>query len=219
MENKETRTNSELRNESNRAAGYAANFQEYDMGTFREKISPSAFRNLESYDVHALLNHNYDKVLARSKFGAGTLELRVDDQGLSFGFEFPKTATGSEARELVERGDVDQCSWAFTVKSERWEDVSSEKPLRVIDEVASIYDISLTPRGANPSTTVALRSLVEAQEALEQPEQNLIETKKEIIVENTENTPETEARFIPAASVQGKLSTKDERDLGKFNIV
>ncbi len=38
-------------------------------------------------------------------------------------------------------------------------------------------------------------------------------------MENTENTPETEARFIPAASVQGKLSTKDERDLGKFNIV
>lgn len=219
MENKETRTNSEIRNESNRAAGYAANFQEYDMGTFREKISPSAFRNLESYDVHALLNHNYDKVLARSKFGSGTLELRVDDQGLSFGFEFPNTATGSEARELVERGDVDQCSWAFTVKSERWEDVSSEKPLRVIDEVASIYDISLTPRGANPSTTVALRSLVEAQEALEQPEHHLIETKKKIIVENTENTPETEARFIPAASVQGKLSTKDERDLGKFNIV
>ena len=165
MENKETRSlplpsNGEGRNVS----GYAANFREYDMGTFRERIERSAFDNLDAYDIHALYNHDYDKVLARRNKGKGTLELTTDETGLKFGFELPDTATGNAVRTLVQRGDVDQASWAFTVKKEEWVDVRSEKPLRVIKEVGEIYDISLTPRGANPTTSVALRSLEAAKE-------------------------------------------------------
>jgi HK97 family phage major capsid protein/HK97 family phage prohead protease len=221
MDNKETRSlplpNS---GEGRNVSGYAANFLEYDMGTFRERIERTAFDNLDAYDIHALYNHDYDKVLARRNKGKGTLELTTDDQGLKFGFELPDTATGNEVRTLVGRGDVDQASWAFTVKSEEWVDARSEKPLRVIKEVGEIYDISLTPRGANPTTSVALRSLEAAKLEIIEPELEapVIETKPEN-VENVENTEERKANFVDASAVQGKLSKSEARDLGKFNIV
>ena len=190
------------------------------MGTFRERIERSAFDNLDAYDIHALYNHDYDKVLARRNKGKGTLELTTDETGLKFGFELPDTATGNEVRTLVSRGDVDQASWAFTVKKEEWVDVRSEKPLRVIKEVGEIYDISLTPRGANPTTSVALRSLEAAKEEYKEPElaEPVIETKPEN-VENVENTEERAANFVDASAVQGKLSKSEARDLAKFNIV
>lgn len=190
------------------------------MGTFRERIERTAFDNLDAYDIHALYNHDYDKVLARRNKGKGTLELTTDETGLKFGFELPDTATGNEVRTLVSRGDVDQASWAFTVKKEEWLDVRSDKPLRVIKEVGEIYDISLTPRGANPTTSVALRSLEAAKLEYVEPEQPeaVIETKPEN-VENVENTEERAANFVDASAVQGKLSKSEARDLGKFNIV
>lgn len=190
------------------------------MGTFRERIEPTAFNNLDAYDIHALYNHDYDKVLARRNKGKGTLELTTDEQGLKFGFELPDTATGNEVRTLVGRGDVDQASWAFTVKSEEWVDARSEKPLRVIKEVGEIYDISLTPRGANPTTSVALRSLEAAKLEIIEPELEVpvIEIKPEN-VENVENTEERTANFVDASAVQGKLSKSEARDLGKFNII
>ena len=190
------------------------------MGSFRERIEPTAFRNLDGYDIHALYNHDYDKVLARRNKGKGTLELITDEEGLKFAFELPDTATGNEVRTLVGRGDVDQASWAFTVAQEEWVDTHSEKPLRVIKEVGEIYDISLTPRGANPTTSVALRSLEAAQQEYKEPElaEPVIETKPEN-VENVENTEERAANFVDASAVQGKVSKSEARDLAKFNIV
>ena len=192
-------------------SGFAANFREYDLGNFRERIERSAFDNLDAYDIHALYNHDYDRVLARRNKGKGTLDLQVTEEGLHFAFELPDTATGNEVRTLVSRGDVDQASWAFTVKKEEWIDVRSEKPLRVIKEVGEIYDISLTPRGANPTTSAALRSLEAAKSEL---------TKTpEIVEEKPEINEERAANFVDASAVQGKLSKTEKRDMGKFNII
>jgi HK97 family phage major capsid protein/HK97 family phage prohead protease len=221
MDNKETRSlplpsDGEGRNVS----GFAANFREYDMGTFRERIERSAFDQLDQYDIHALYNHDYDRVLARRNKGKGTLDLQVKDEGLYFAFELPDTSTGNEVRTLVGRGDVDQASWAFTVKKEEWMDVRSDKPLRVIKEVGEIYDISLTPRGANPTTSAALRSLEAAKSEISEPEQpEAVESKPLETVENHENNEERAANFVDASAVQGKLSKSEQRDLAKFNII
>jgi HK97 family phage major capsid protein/HK97 family phage prohead protease len=217
MENKETRSlplPSEA--EGRNVSGYAANFLEYDMGTFRERIERSAFSNLDTYDIHALYNHDYDRVLARRNRGKGTLDLQVTEEGLKFAFELPDTATGNEVRTLVGRGDVDQASWAFTVKSEEWADVRSDKPLRIIKEVGEIYDISLTPRGANPTTSAALRSL---EAAIQQLTPVIPDNTPEIVEEKPEIQEERTANFVDASAVQGKLSKSEKRDLGKFNII
>jgi HK97 family phage prohead protease len=202
--------------ESNTVEGYALNWNEYDMGSFMERIDVNALGELRDYDVHALYNHDYDRVLARSKYGEGTLSLEQDQEGLKFRFDLPDTSTGNEVRTLVGRGDVDQASWAFTVKKERWENVRSEKPTRVIEQIGEMYDISLTPRGANPTTSVALRSLEKALQEAE-PEQL---TQNPSTVENHENEAETRANtFVDASAVQGQLSKSEARNLGKFNII
>jgi HK97 family phage major capsid protein/HK97 family phage prohead protease len=202
--------------ESNTIEGYALNWNEYDMGSFMERIDVNALGELKDYDVHALYNHDYDRVLARSKYGEGTLALEQDQEGLKFRFDLPDTSTGNEVRTLVGRGDVDQASWAFTVKQERWENVRSEKPTRVIEKIGEMYDISLTPRGANPTTSVALRSLEKALQEAE-PEQL---TQNPETVENHENEAETRANtFVDASAVQGQLSKSEARNLGKFNII
>jgi HK97 family phage major capsid protein/HK97 family phage prohead protease len=202
--------------ESNTVEGYALNWSEYDMGSFMERIDVNALGELRDYDVHALYNHDYDRVLARSKYGEGTLALEQDQEGLKFRFDLPDTSTGNEVRTLVGRGDVDQASWAFTVKQERWENVRSEKPTRVIEKIGEMYDISLTPRGANPTTSVALRSLEKALQEAE-PEQL---TQNPETVENHENEAETRANtFVDASAVQGQLSKSEARNLGKFNII
>jgi HK97 family phage prohead protease len=202
--------------ESNTVEGYALNWNEYDMGSFMERIDVNALGELKDYDVHALYNHDYDRVLARSKYGEGTLSLEQDQEGLKFRFDLPDTSTGNEVRTLVGRGDVDQASWAFTVKQERWENVRSEKPTRVIEKIGEMYDISLTPRGANPTTSVALRSLEKALQEAE-PEQL---TQNPETVENHENEAETRANtFVDASAVQGQLSKSEARNLGKFNII
>ena len=202
--------------ESNTVEGYALNWNEYDMGSFMERIDVNALGELKDYDVHALYNHDYDRVLARSKYGEGTLSLEQDQEGLKFRFDLPDTSTGNEVRTLVGRGDVDQASWAFTVKKERWENVRSEKPTRVIEKIGEMYDISLTPRGANPTTSVALRSLEKALQEAE-PEQL---TQNPETVENHEQEAETRANtFVDASAVQGQLSKSEARNLGKFNII
>jgi HK97 family phage major capsid protein/HK97 family phage prohead protease len=196
--------------------GYAANYEAYDMGAFNERIERSAFAEVDSFDIHALLNHNYDYVLARRNKGKGTLELRSDDQGLYFEFTAPETSTGKEARTLVERGDLDQASWAFTVAEERWENVKGEKPTRVITKVAEIYDISLTPRGANPSTAVAMRSLESARAAqVEETEINLTPIQMETKPEGAENP----GAGVDASAFAGGFSASQKKDLRSFNIV
>ena len=212
---KEIRTQALPKADSNTIEGYALNWNEYDMGAFVERIDPNALGELRNYDVHALYNHNYDQVLARSKYGEGTLQLEQDDNGLKFRFDLPDTTTGNEVRTLVARGDVDQASWAFTVKKERWENVRSEKPVRVIEQIGEMYDISLTPRGANPTTSVALRSLEEALKA--EPEQL---TQNPETVENHEQEAETRANaMVDASAVQGQLSKSEARNLAKFSLI
>jgi len=213
---KEIRSRTIPATENNTIEGYALNWNEYDMGSFMERIDVNALGELRDYDVHALYNHDYDRVLARSKYGEGTLSLEQDQEGLKFRFDLPDTSTGNEVRTLVGRGDVDQASWAFTVKQERWENVRSEKPTRVIEKIGEMYDISLTPRGANPTTSVALRSLEKALQEAE-PEQL---TQNPETVENHENEAETRANtFVDASAVQGQLSKNEARNLGKFNII
>jgi HK97 family phage major capsid protein len=78
-----------------------------------------------------------------------------------------------------------------------------------------MYDISLTPRGANPTTSVALRSLEAALAA----EPETINQNPEP-VENHEKEAEVRANaFVDASAVQGQLSKSEQRDLAKFSLI
>ena len=92
-------------------------------GEFVEIIEHGAIDEalINSSDVKALFNHDRDALLARSTNGEGTLKLTLDDHGLRFEFEAPETTAGNDVLELVRRGDLKGCSFAFTAEAENIE--------------------------------------------------------------------------------------------------
>lgn len=145
--------------------GYAAVFDTPTEigGYFREQIRRGAFgQALKSSDVHALFNHDDNVVLGRMK--AGTLRLSEDDKGLRAEIDPPDT---QDARDLVakmKRGDIDQMSFAFSMRGgvQEW-DETGDLPLRTIVAVGELYDVSVVTRGAYPTTEIGVRCLEAAR--------------------------------------------------------
>lgn len=174
--------NYELRttNESRTVEGYAFVFnkESRDLGGFIEIIDPTSLDGvIEKSDILCLLNHNEDKgVLARSKFGIGSLSLSVDDTGLKYRFEAPDTALGNELLEGLKRGDISTSSFAFTIDSDKWEKRTDGKYLRRITKFKELFDVSPVYKEAYPDTSVACRKMQELDtEELKEYYQNLRE--------------------------------------------
>lgn len=156
--------------------GYAARFGSvYDMGWFTEEVSRDAFKGADMSDVRILFNHDPNQILGRTK--SGTATVGVDEKGLWYEVELPQSA--SALREAVERGDVDQSSWGFFLKKDKWEKrEGSEKQHRVLEEVEMVFDASPVTFPANPDTSVAKRSF-EAYAKPAEPEENAEQRNEE----------------------------------------
>lgn len=165
-----------------RLSGYAALYNtETRIGSFfREVLEPGAFRAAldRGDDVRALFNHDANVVLGRSK--AGTLTLTEDDRGLRYDVLLPDTQTARDLWTSVQRGDISQSSFAFTVarEDEEWREMSSEMPLRVVKSVR-LFDVSPVTYPAYQETTVSARSQAEAlQEAQRQAWRDQLATRR-----------------------------------------
>jgi HK97 family phage prohead protease len=115
--------------------GYAAvyNVESEDLGGFRERIAPGAFRNVLDADVRALLNHDPSQVLGRTK--SGTLRLFDEQRGLRFEVDLPDSPLGENVREAVRRKDIDGASFRFAVDQESW-----QRDLRTIESVKHLRE-------------------------------------------------------------------------------
>lgn len=142
--------------------GYAAVFNALseDLGGFVEQIAPGAFKKtLQEADVRALWNHSPDVVLGRTK--SGTLRLVEDQVGLRFELDLPNTQAANDLIELVNRGDVNQMSFAFRTVKDAWAPAAAnEMPVRTLQEVA-LLDVSPVTYPAYPQTSAAVRAMVE----------------------------------------------------------
>ncbi len=117
-------------------------------GWFEEVIEKGAFSGVvERSDIRALLNHDPNHILARFQSGReeNTLTVRDDDNGLFFEFEMPSNR--SDLIEAMERGDINQNSFAFTLApdGDEWEESKGddEIPLRRTKKVDRLYDVSV----------------------------------------------------------------------------
>ena len=130
---------------SRTVSGYGSvfNSQSEDLG-FIETIDPNAITDetIKRSDVFATLNHDMDKILARCKYGSGSLELKCDDKGLYYRFDAPNTDLGDELLEYLNRGEIDSSSFAFTVKRDEWTTGDDGKTYRRILEIDQVFDIS-----------------------------------------------------------------------------
>lgn len=148
--------------------GYAARFNKYseDLGGFKEKIKPGAFSDaIKNSDVRALFNHDPNIVLGRSK--AGTLTLKEDKKGLHMSVTLPNTRTADELMESIERGDITQQSFGFTIAEDSWRMSEKYGEVRTIEKIDRLFDVSPVTFPAYPDTEVALRSLAAWKEGPE----------------------------------------------------
>lgn len=150
-------------------SGYAAVFNSRtSIGDyFDEVIKPGAFKGSiseDESDIRALFNHDWDKVLGRTK--SETLSLSEDDKGLKFELELPNTTYARDLAESMERGDIDQCSFGFFVTGEEW-DYNSEPALRTITDV-DLYEISVVSIPAYDDTEASLVRSKEIDKSVEQ---------------------------------------------------
>lgn len=160
----EIRSNEEQQ-ESRHIEGYAVVFESesLDMG-FTEVIRRGAITEelIKQSDVCALWNHNPNWLLGRSVNGEGTLQLSIDDHGLRFALDLPHTTTGDDVLELIRRGDVTGCSFAFSVSpedgAEEWVEVNGHYT-RYINKISGLYDVSPVVTPAYQATEVSARAL------------------------------------------------------------
>ncbi|MEE8670437.1 MAG: HK97 family phage prohead protease [Heyndrickxia coagulans] len=148
--------------------GYASVFNsKTSIGEFfDEVIAPGAFSKslANNSDVRALFNHNWDKVLGRTK--SGTLRLFEDDRGLKFEIDLPNTSVAKDLAESMARGDINQCSFGFFATGESW-DYTSDPALRTVTEV-ELYEISIVSIPAYEDTEAALVRSKEIDKEVEQ---------------------------------------------------
>lgn len=145
--------------------GYAAKFNtlSQNLGGFVETIAPGFFDKSRGDgwpDVLARYNHDDNRLLGT--VAAGTLRLNVDNIGLSYDVDLPRSR--GDVAELVERGDVNRSSFAFRVFKDEWGTTDQDFPQRTLIS-GSLHDVAPVNVPAYLDTSAGLRSLAEQFDA------------------------------------------------------
>ncbi len=144
--------------DTNKIKGYGAVFgkRSEDLGGFQETIAKGAFDGRLDDDVRGLFNHDANIVLGRTK--SGTLKLSIDENGLGYEIDCPDTQVARDLKTSIQRGDVDQSSFAFTVDDDEFTEVDGVI-IRTITKVKRLYDVSPVTYPAYPDASAGVRSL------------------------------------------------------------
>lgn len=119
--------------------GYAAVFDSLsqNLGGFVERIDPGAFTKTlaDNPDVRALINHDPSAILGRTR--SGTLRLGYDTRGMHYEVDMPDRQDARDLMVSMERGDVTQSSFGFSVpkNGDVWDYTEEGYPLRTIRAV------------------------------------------------------------------------------------
>ena len=121
-----------------------------------ESIAEGAFDSSLSNDVRGLTNHDTTLVLGRTK--AHTLELKTDSHGLWGRITInPKDSDAVNTYERVKRGDVDQCSIGFMVRSEET-DFRADGTIHWTITDVELFEVSVCTFPAYEETSVSARA-------------------------------------------------------------
>ena len=141
--------------------GHAAVFDSWSetlggMFPFKETIRKGAFADsINKDDIRALYNHDPNYILGRNR--AGTLKLSEDEKGLYVKIIPPDTQTARDLITSIERGDINQMSFGFSVEDEKW-NTDNGVDIRELRKVR-LFDVSPVTFPAYPSTDVGVRAM------------------------------------------------------------
>lgn len=145
-------------------SGAVFNQESADLGGFVELIEPGFFDDVMGDDVRGLWNHNDDIPLGRKS--NGTLDISQSDKSLDYTIWINSDDQEAMSKYAkVKRGDVNQSSFAFTVKrqtrgdavdGDEWKSVDG-KTVRILKKggCRELYDVSPVTYPAYPQTTVS----------------------------------------------------------------
>lgn len=145
--------------------GYAVRFNsptvlfEFGGVEYKEQIDRHAFDEAQMDDV--IFNYNHGgKVMARTR--NGTLELKVDDDGLFIRARLDGTEEGRRLYDEIAGGYIDRMSFAFTVREESFD---KQTNTWTVQKVKRLYDTSAVDIPAYDDTSIeARRAAVEKAE-------------------------------------------------------
>lgn len=194
--------------ESRHIEGYAIVFNSLsnDLGGFREIIEPTAIDDelIKNSDILCLMNHDIKRgVLARSYQGRGSLKLDIDEHGLHYSFEAPKTDLGDEVLEGIRRGDISKCSFAFVCGEDNWTKDENGEYIRHVKKIKNLYDVSLVYHPAYDETEVKAdtRGLDELKAQ---------EEANNIVKENSEDMNDKQELITQLQDILEKLKTDEK---------
>ena len=178
--------------------GHGAVFNtESNIGWFYERVEEGAFDDaLKTSDVRALINHDPNLLLGRTK--SETLRLSTDAEGLRYEVDPPNTTYANDLIISLKRGDHDQSSYAFTLKrkgvngatenGDEWFEDKDGKLTRTIKKngVERIYDVTIATYGAFPTADSGIQQNSEARDSYERQTGKSADTGKPIINDEEE---------------------------------
>ena len=124
---------------------------------FIEIIAPEAVRNVDFSRNISLFNHNIDIPLGSVE--SGTMRVGVDNIGVWYETDVPKSPNGDNVWEDVRRGVVRGSSFQFDTAEDgdEWE-MRDGMLYRTVKEFSGIYEQGPVVNPAYPDTTAAQRS-------------------------------------------------------------
>lgn len=142
--------------------GYAIKFGQRSkkLGNYYEVIDRKALDGVVLTDVKALVDHDYSKVLGRTK--ANTLKLKVDNVGLWFEIELADTTYAVDLFKSIQRGDINECSFGFKIdetnrNSTTVERLDQNTYLRTVKKIKELREISIVSLPAYENTNAEIK--------------------------------------------------------------
>lgn len=138
-----------------------------DLGWYEEIIEGGALNETDLKDVRFLVNHNTDMIpLARSRNNNSnsTMQLIKDNDGLSIRVDLD-TENNTDARNLysaVSRGDISGMSFMFSVDKDSWDNADTDHPVRHINSIRRVLEVSAVTFPAYSQTSIQTRGLSDA---------------------------------------------------------
>lgn len=211
----ETRSNENINVNERRIEGYAivVDSLSHDLGGFKEVIRSSALEGIiEKNDVVAVLEHNTEKVLARSRYGKGSLTLEVDNRGLKYSFFCPKSALGEDLLESVTRGDICNSSFRFVCGEERWSRMDDGTPLREIITIKKLIDVSPVAFPAYEDSSVVCARGIKILEDMNEQNKEIDALKAEIEALRSELEARSQEPKVEEEEVREEPKAEDEEE-------
>lgn len=127
-------------------------------GWFEEVIEPGAITPDVLRDVAFFYNHDLrSKPLARTR--TGKLVLTVTDGGVDMEAHVNRERTDVNDLYLaIQDGDIDGMSFMFRVSKETWEREDTDYPLRRIQEIGYVQEVSAVNYPAYTGTSISARA-------------------------------------------------------------